>query len=415
MSERLYYTNAYQTEFQARVTALMTINGQPAVILDQSCFYPTSGGQPYDTGILHGKRVVDVLIDEQGEVVHILAEPLPEVQVGQLIQGAIDWPRRYDHMQQHAGQHLLSQLFYQQFGFETVSVHFGATEATLDLETAEVTPAQIDAIEGAAMQLVYSALPIKAYFVSDNELPTIPLRRPPKVSGTIRIVEIEAFDYSACGGTHCRSTAEIGPIKLTRLERRRGQVRITFLCGKRAWQDYQVKHGLLTSAANLFSNEIGQVPALIERNMGQLKEAQQQIGAYQEALLAAEATQLLTTATTIHGYRLLTRWFTDKDVNTVKRLAAQLQQQQGVLCLFGVLQGEKATLLFARSADVAVHMGNLLRDALQAGGGKGGGRADFAQGGGIAAAQGEALLALSSTWLIPLLLPASSAEQSGNE
>jgi len=111
MSERLYYTNAYQTEFQARVTAVKTINSQPAVILDQSCFYPTSGGQPYDTGMLHGKKVVDVLVDEQGEVVHLLAEPLPEAQVGQLIQGAIDWPRRYDHMQQHAGQHLLSQLF----------------------------------------------------------------------------------------------------------------------------------------------------------------------------------------------------------------------------------------------------------------------------------------------------------------
>lgn len=414
MSERLYYTNAYQTEFQARVTAVSIVNGQPAVILDQSCFYPTSGGQPYDTGMLHGKRVVEVLVNAQGEVVHLLAEPLPEETVGELIHGVIDWPRRYDHMQQHAGQHLLSQLFYQQFGFETVSVHFGATDATLDLDTPEVTPAQIQAVEDAAMQLVYATLPIKAYFVSDNDLPTIPLRRPPKVSGTIRIVEIEGFDYSACGGTHCRSTGEIGPIKLTRLERRRSQVRITFLCGKRAWQDYQVKHTLITSAANLFGNEVGQVPALIQRNLGQLKEAEQQIEAYQEALLAAEATQLLTTATIIHSYRLLTRLFTDRDITTVKRLAAQLQQQQGVVCLFGVLQAEKVTLLFARSADVAVHMGNLLRDALQTGGGKGGGRADFAQGGGIAAAQGESLLTLSTTWLVSLLLPTSRVEQPDN-
>lgn len=399
ISERLYYTNSYQTEFQARVTAITSVNGQPAVLLDQSYFYPTSGGQPYDTGVLHGKSVVDVQIDNEGQVVHLLAEPLPPEQVGQLIQAAIDWPRRYDHMQQHAGQHLLSQLFYQQFGFETVSVHFGATESTLDLETPEVTPAQIEVIEAEAMRLVYATLPIKAYFVSEDALHTIPLRRPPKVRGQIRIVEIDGFDYSACGGTHCRSTTEIGPIKLTRLERRRGQVRLTFLCGKRAWQDYQVKHQLIATAANLFSNEISQVPTLIERNLAQIKELHQQLQTQQEALLAAEAIQLLATAPTRNGYRLLTRLFTDKDVNTVKGLAAQCQQQPGAICLFSVLQGEKATLLFARSADVPVHMGHLLRDVLQEIGGKGGGRADFAQGGGITAEQSEAMLGLSNRWL----------------
>ncbi len=265
-------------------------------------------------------------------------------------------------------------------------------------------------IEAEAMQLVYAALPIKAYFVSENDLHTIPLRRPPKVRGQIRIVEIEGFDYSACGGTHCRSTAEIGPIKLTRLERRRGQVRLTFLCGKRAWQDYQTKHQLITSAANLFSNEIGQVPALIERNIGQIKELQQQLQALQEEMLAVEARHLMTTATTINGYRLLTQLFTDKDVNTVKRLAGQIQQQPAALCLFGVLQAEKVTLLFARSADVPIHMGDFLRDVLQGIGGKGGGRADFAQGGGITVEQGEAMLALSSAWLTQRLQPKATGE-----
>lgn len=356
-SERLYYTNAYQTEFQARVTAITSVNGQPAVLLDQSYFYPTSGGQPYDTGVLHGKSVVDVQIDDEGEIVHLLAEPLPPEQIGQIIQATIDWPRRYDHMQQHAGQHLLSQLFYQQFGVETVSVHFGASESTLDLDTAEITPAQIEEIEAAAMRIVYAALPIKAYFVSEHDLSTIPLRRPPKVRDTIRIVEIEGFDYSACGGTHCRSTAEVGPIKLTRVERRRGQVRLTFLCGKRAWQDYQGKHQLITSAANLFSNEISQVPALIERNLEQLKALQSELQTAQEALLAAEATQLLTTAIPLQHYRLLTRSFTDRDVNTVKQLAVQLQQQQAVVCLFCVLQAEKATLLFARERGCSCSFG----------------------------------------------------------
>ncbi|MEZ4731140.1 MAG: DHHA1 domain-containing protein [Caldilineaceae bacterium] len=395
MSKRLYYTDAYQTEFDAQMTAVTTVNGQPALVLDQSCFYPSSGGQPYDIGTLNGKPVVDVIAGEQGEVYHVLSEALPEAQVGQVVHGVIDWERRYDHMQQHAGQHLLSQIFYQHFGFETASVHFGATESTLDLETPEITPAQIAEAETAAMTLVYAALPINAYFVSDSEIATIPLRRPPKVSGEVRIVEIEHFDYSACGGTHCRSTAEIGPIKLIRVERRRGQVRLTFLCGKRAWCDYQHKHILITEAANLFSNEISQVPTLIERNANQLKAFQRQIDDLQEALLAVEATQLLATATRLGPYRLVKQVFTDKDAPTVKRLAAQLQQQQQVICLLGSIQEEKATVIFARAADVALHSGQLLRECLQTVGGKGGGKEELAQGGGITRQQAETVLAFA--------------------
>ncbi len=397
MSKRLYYTDAYQTEFAAHITAVTTLNGQPAVLLDQSCFYPTSGGQPHDTGwlragVLTDRQVTDVVVGDQGEVLHVLSEALSQEAVGQVVHGVIDWARRYDHMQQHAGQHLLSQVFYQRFGFETVSVHFGDTESTLDLETADITPAQLAEAETYAAQLVYAALPIKAYFVPDTELHTIALRRPPKVRGMVRIVEIEKFDYSACGGTHCRSTAEIGPIKLTRLERRRGQVRVTFLCGQRAWQDYRVKHHLITEAATLFSNEIAQVPILIERNLTQLKELQRQIDELQTELLDLEAIQMLSRARELGDYRLLQQIFTDKDVATVKRLASQLQQYDHVICLFGIIHAGKATLIFARAADVNVHVGNLLRDGLQAMGGKGGGKEDFAQGGGITAQQVEEIL-----------------------
>lgn len=410
MTTRLYYTNAYQTDFTANVTTLTTINGQLAVILDQSCFYPTSGGQPNDTGSLGGKTVLDVMVDEQGAVLHLLAEPLAPEQAWEPLTGRIDWPRRYDHMQQHSGQHLLSQLFYQRFGFETVAVHFGVGESTLDLATPEVTPAQIEALEQDAMQLVYAALPINAYFVSDQELHTIPLRRPPKVTGTIRIVEIDGFDYSACGGTHCRTTAEIGPIKLTKVERRRGQVRITFLCGQRAWRDYQTKHGLIMAAANLFSNEITQVPALVERNLGQIKELQQTIDSLQEELLHAEAMQLLSAARLVNGYRLLAQPFTEREVNLVKRLALQVQQQPEALCLFSVQQGEKATLIFARSTDLDLHVGNLLRDVLREVGGKGGGREDFAQGGGITVEQSQQLLALSVALVTEQLTNAKAAK-----
>lgn len=408
MSERLYYTNSYQTEFAAHITAVTTHNGQPAVLLDQSVFYPTSGGQPHDTGwlrsgVLPDLQVIDVVVDEQGRVAHLLAEaPAPEA-VGQVVNGLIDWPRRYDHMQQHSGQHLLSQLFYQHFGFETVSVHFGDVESTLDLATPDMTPEQLEEAESAAANLVYAALPIKAYFVTETDLATIPLRRPPKVRGTIRIVEIARFDYSACGGTHCHTTAEIGPIKLTRLERRRGQVRLTFLCGNRAWQDYRRKHQLITEAAAHFSTEIVQVPLLIERSLGQTKELQRQLAALQSELLGFEATHLLTTATLLQGYRLVQRLFTDKEVGAVKTLATQLQQQAGIICLFGAQQGDKASLIFARSADVPLHVGNLLRDCLREIGGKGGGKEDFAQGGGITVQQAEERLQAAAQAVLSLL------------
>lgn len=383
MTTRLYYTDSYQTTFAATLIGLTTHNGQPAAILDQSYFYPTSGGQPFDTGQLGEQRVVDVVATDGGEVLHLLAEPLPATQVGQLIQGVIDWSRRYDHMQQHSGQHLLSQIFYRLFNAETVSVHFGDNESTLDLDTANLEPSQLAEAERSANELVYAALPIKSYFVSDAELPSVPLRRPPKVTGQIRIVEIEQFDYSACGGTHVRTTGEIGPIKLTKQERRRNQVRLTFLCGHRALRDYQEKHQLLLQAATLFSNDLAQVPTLIERSQAQIKELQRTVETLTTQLLGFTAEQLAQQADALGPFRLIARQLDEYDANALKTLASQLQQQdpQNVVLLASAAGG-KLTLLFARGpAADQLHLGNLLRDTLAQIGGKGGGRPDFAQGG----------------------------------
>lgn len=392
MTERLYYTNAYQTEFDAHIVAITEANGQSAIVLDRTFFYPTSGGQPFDTGVLGERRIVDVSATENGAVLHLLDGLLPNATTGQTVHGVIDWPRRYDHMQQHAGQHLLSQIFYRHFGDETVSVHFGDTESTLDLDVAVLEPAKLDEAEQIANEMVYAALPIMAYFVTDGELSKVPLRRPPKVTGQIRIVEIEKFDYSACGGTHVRTTAEIGPIKLTKVERRRGQVRLTFLCGKRAYQDYTAKHRLLTETANLFSTDITEVPRLVERNLAQVKELQQIVKAFTEEQLAREAGALVNEAQPVGQHRLIAKHFTDKDAGAVKSLAQNLQPSPGVIALLATGYGGKLTLIFTRATDVDVHVGNLLRDTLRHFGGSGGGRPDFAQGGGVDPAQAQALL-----------------------
>lgn len=397
MTARLDYLDAYQTHFAAQVRALRTWRNQPAVVLDQTCFYPTSGGQLHDTGKLGGVNVVDVVV-EQGIVLHILAGS-PPFAVGDVVEGAIDWARRYDHMQQHSGQHLLSQLIYQRYGYETVSVHFGREEATLDLDAAAIDPARLDETEQAANELAYYALEIRAYFVDDRTVAELPLRRSPTVTGQIRIVEIDGFDYSACGGTHVHTTAEIAPIKVLRQERRRDQTRLTFLCGLRATQDYRTKHRLLMESAALFSTDLASVPALTERLHTQVRDLQRENALLQEQVLAHEVAALLAAAPRVQGAALVEHLTTDRSVEVLKRMAAQLRAQPQTIGLLATTAGDKLTVIFCRSDDLTLHVGNLLRDALAAFGGRGGGRPEYAQGGGIAPAVAADLLAYARTLL----------------
>ncbi|MCC6166035.1 MAG: alanyl-tRNA editing protein [Caldilineaceae bacterium] len=401
MTERLYYTDSYQTEFDATVRELTLRDGRPAVALDRSAFYPTSGGQPNDLGTLDFGAagiyaVIDVVAGD-GAVYHLLDAPseLPlELQAGSRVQGVIDWLRRYDHMQQHSGQHLLSQLFARRFEFETVSVHFGAEESTLDLDAATVDAAQLEEAEAAANDLVYAALPITAYVVDERDLARVPLRRPPAVSGQIRIVEIAGFDYSACGGTHVHTSAEIGPVKLIRQERRRGQTRVTFLCGRRALADYSRKHRLLIQTAALYSTDVSQVPDLVERSLEQVKELQHRVDELTTRRLAYTAQELLAAAQPIGEDRVVTA-LVALPVDAVKTLANLLQAEPHTIALLGSAAGGKATAVFARSADAAPHMGNLLRAALGALGGGGGGRPEFAQGGGVPVERLDELLQIA--------------------
>ena len=392
MTQRLYYTDSYQIDFNATVLDITTVDDRPAFIIDQTYFYPTSGGQLHDTGVLGDQRVIDVIAAKDGTIRHVL-ETLPDtIEVGQPIHGAINWPRRYDHMQQHSGQHLLSQIFHELFGYETMSVHFGADLSTLDLAVDALTLAQLDKAETCANDIVYASLPIKAYFVDEDEIAQVPLRRPPKVSGTIRIVEIDQFDYSACGGTHCRTTAEIGPIKLLRQERRRGQSRVTFVCGRRALADYTTKHQLINQAANLFNNEPAQVPELITRNLEQVKLLRRQVDDLIDRQLPYEVKELLDEAHRISGHTVIAHTFDERDVDVVKKIASLLQERPKTVALLGTTVGGKLTLVFARADEVDIHVGNLLRASLTQFGGKGGGRPDFAQGGGVEPGQADALL-----------------------
>ena len=271
MNERLYYEDAYRTSFVAQVTERLTLQDQPAVRISRSAFYPTSGGQPHDTGSLNGTAVVDVQVGADGAVLHLLAHSLPEETTS--VNGQIDWPRRYDHMQQHSGQHLLSQVFYRRLGLETVSVHFGDALNTLDLDGPPLSASQLATVETAANETVWQDRPIRAYWITETEKEKVPLRRAPTVHGKMRIVEIDKFDWSACGGTHVRRTGEIGLISLLRIEKHRGRSRVHFVCGRRALVDASQRRGLLAEAAGLLDSGVHDVPDLVLRMQDALRSA----------------------------------------------------------------------------------------------------------------------------------------------
>ena len=383
MDERLYYEDAYRTRFVAQVAERLTFEGQPAVRLSESAFYPTSGGQPHDTGSLSGTAVVDVRVGADGAVLHLLADALPEET--RSVNGQVSWPRRYDHMQQHSGQHLLSQVFYRELGLETVSVHFGDVLNTLDLDGPLLSAQELGAVETAANEMVWQDRPIRVYWVSEDERAKVPLRRAPTVQGSTRIVEIDKFDWSACGGTHVRRTGEIGLVSLVRVEKHRGRSRVHFVCGRRALEDAGMRRGLLAETAGLLDSGVQDVPALVVKLQEALRSTERELNAQRETLVGYQAREMLAEAESVACVRLVAREMADAEPALVQKMARALIAEAGVVALLSCARGGKGTVVFARSQDLSVHAGNLLRDTLKKFGGGGGGRPDFAQGGGVAA------------------------------
>ena len=389
MTTRLYYDDAYLATFTAYITERVEVDGHPAVRLDRSAFYPTSGGQQHDTGTLDGVAVIDVQVTADGGVLHLLAAPLPEEAAE--VTGVIDWPRRFDHMQQHSGQHLLSQAFYRLLGLETVSVYFGDELCTLDLAGESLGAQGLEAVERHANEIVWEDRTIRAYAVSDGELANIPLRRAPQVTGQIRIVEIDGYDWSACGGTHVARTGSIGPLALLRVERNKGnpstssghRSRVYFVCGARAVDDARRRRQLLGDAAGLLDTAVEEVPGLLAARQERLKEQDRLLRAMQEELLGYRAQRLFDEAEEVGGVHLVTGVMSDLDPTGLKSLAARLVANPGVIALLACGTEGKGTAIFARSADVELHAGQLLRAVLPRFGGGGGGRPDFAQGGGV--------------------------------
>lgn len=380
MTERLYFVDPYLRGFSARVVARRPWEAPPsagpparpsAVALDRTAFYPEGGGQPADRGLLNEVRVVDVQSDDDGTVWHVLDGTLDD----DLVQGQVDWPRRFDHMQQHHGQHLLSAAFEELFGLRTVSFHLGPESATIDL-AGDAGDAELLAAEARTNEVIWEDRPIDARFVTPEELARIPLRKPPAVTGPVRVVSVPDFDHSACGGTHPRSTGAVGILHVRRRERRGQETRVEFVCGQRALRDLRHRGAVLGRLGALFTAGIDDLEAAAARLREDHESTRKRLGDVTDQLLHYQATELAAAA----ERGIVSRVRDDLTLEEA-RVLARLLADRGVTAVLGVA-GAKAQVVMARPAAAAgPDCGKVLREVLARFGGKGGGQPQGAQGG----------------------------------
>ncbi len=382
---RLYYSDPLLMEFNCRVLqcepSSYNSSSTPVyeVITDVTAFYPNSGGQPSDRGTLDGADVIDV-IERDDTIVHITPADVP---LGPTT-GRIDIERRFDHMQQHSGQHILSAAFAQLFDLTTVGFHLGDEYVTIDLDATEISPDQLAAVERLACEVVFQNRPVESKFWDPAALDRSKLRKPTNRLEDIRIVDIDGFDFSACGGTHVRATGEVGLIKITRTERLRNITRVEFVCGRRALADYRLKNAVAIASAAAMSVHVRELPEATERLLAQGRELHRTIEHARAELDQYRAQRIYDAAEVLgnSGVRIVRMTSGSDTIDGIKSIAQKVTQLPGAVALLATTSSGTAQLVFARSADVAIDVNKLLKQALTEVEGRGGGTPALAQGGG---------------------------------
>jgi alanyl-tRNA synthetase len=393
-TERLYYHDSRLLEFDARVIDLSERDdGAIAVTLDRTAFYPTGGGQPNDTGTLGDARVVDCIDAESDGVLHVIQGPAPEV--GDSVHGHVDWRRRLDHMQQHTGQHILSAAFVKLFDAPTHSFRVLEHECEIDVALDNPSDEKIEQAVDLANQIIWEARPIEIQEVTSEAAAALPLRKEPAREGDLRVIEIADFDLTPCGGTHAKSTGEVGVIAVRSWERAKGLARIQFMAGMRVVGDYRKANRTAFDVAALFSAGREDSPGLVAKLIDENKKLTRRVRELDEIASRVEAEEMLRAhATTSGSTTIITRVFDDRSADSLKHLALALIARSNVIALLGSREGDTARLVFARSAETTGDMNALMRKACEIIDGRGGGKPDVAQGGGKnVAALDEALAA----------------------
>ncbi len=393
MTERLYYNDSFLYDFTAQVLDTRELSRSDnqstwTIKLDRTAFYPSSGGQPFDTGTLIAAsksgvqlevEVQDVSEDDDGEIWHRVNKVVPP---GAAIRGLIDVERRRDHMQQHTGQHLLSAAFIDLLGAKTVSFHLGDQISSIDLDQSTLPRPDLLRVEKLANQVIGEDRPIRVRYATREQAQQMGVRKLPERTGEIRLIDIENFDLNACGGTHARTTGQIGGLLLRRIEKVKQGARVEFLCGMRAVAAARADFELLAETAALYPCSPADLPGNIAKQREEARQIQKREARLLAELAELKAAQMLGEATIAPpGRRLFAQVLEERDAAFIKLLAQKLtRESSAVVAVFGSLQGAPA-LVFACSADVEINMGALLRELVTAAGGRGGGAKDFAQGG----------------------------------
>jgi alanyl-tRNA synthetase len=385
MTERLYYHDSFLYEFDAEVRDVSSHDSRTAVVLDRTAFYPTSGGQVFDTGALlfnnDKVRVAEVAERDDGAVLHFV-EGAGQIAKGSRVHGLIDVERRRDHMQQHSGQHVLSAAFVRLFEMPTASFHMGADYCSIDLDTKSLSAKQVEVAEALANDVVMENRLVEIRFVTQDEARGLGLRKlPPGEKDQLRLIDIRDFDLTACGGTHVTGTGQIGSILLRKTEKAKQGWRVEFVCGKRAVATARRDFTVLTEAGNLYSSHIWELPQQIRKAQDELKASRKTNERTLEEVADLYASQLLAETAEIGGRKIVVRSFADRDLSFIKLLAQRLTRRSAnAIALLAATSGQPA-LVFAASPGQPFDMGALMKNALAKLGGRGGGSKDMAQGG----------------------------------
>jgi alanyl-tRNA synthetase len=382
VTEKLYFTDSNLLQFQANVIRVESVDGVDRLALDRTAFYPTGGGQPNDTGKINDADVVDVIEEDDGTIFHVINQT-GRIVAGQRVEASVDKERRLDHLQQHSGQHILSQAFIQACQAETRSFHMSAQSSTIDVELQTPTEEAMRAAEEIANTIIFDNRPMRVHLVDEAGAALLPLRKESALSGLIRVIEVEDFDWSPCGGTHARQTGQIGLIAITSFERVKSNLtRVEFVCGHRALEDYRLANQTAVTTARLFSVGRDGAPELVAKAIQENKALKKRVRDLLELAIQAEAAQMLADAPMSGGCKVIKAVFENRDAEELRLLASRITGQEPAVALLASKEASGAKLVFARSANLTQNMGQCLAEACQLLGGRGGGRPEMAQGGG---------------------------------
>ncbi len=365
VTKRLYFDNPYQVEFKANIIGREKHEQGPVLILDQTCFYPESGGQPADKGRINGVEVLDVL-EKEAKILHVVQSEVESDEVN----GVIEWETRFDHMQQHSGQHILSQCFDTLFDAKTLSFHLGLRASTVEIDKRDIMEDEVEKVETLANEIVFQDEEICTYITPEEMIEKVPLRKPPQKTGHIRVVQISDFDYSACGGTHPSKTGEIGLIKILKWERIRNNLRFEFVCGRRALVDYGIKNRIIREVAVKFNVGEGELVGSIDKMIAELKDHRRRLRKAQEKILDIEAQEIMRNA----DGNVIKEIFAGRPPDEIRILALTIIRSGKYIVLFGTDLQDRVHVVLACSESLERDMRDLIPVVSSLVGGKGGGR-----------------------------------------